>query len=517
MRRSRRGWPGAWALGLLCGLMPACGDSFESTTPQAFVLPEITPPKEMARGDSAEVGVKVLTAAGESIDGAIVAWTTSDPGVVTLQRTASLRVRLTAVGSGRAVISGSVADGVSTDVPQLSLVDTVTVHERWIAVDVGRGMACGLNSDSVAYCWRPTRGSRDPLQPEVVPGLFDIPASDLQVGHASACVLLGISPYCWGRNGMGELGLGVGNTNRQLIPVQGFIDEPAGAIKRIAAGGAFMCLDIEHQELACFGNATFRQLGRPTPTAICSFGDKHPCGTNRIGPMVARSIGAGENHACVIEDSGELVCWGADAMGQLGTLGPDTLCVVPGSQGGVPCSDTPTVVAAGHSFIAVSTGWDHFQDDSSPTWLGESHTCAIEADSTVYCWGKNNNGQLGVPPGSTTCPRVTGDIPEDVPCSPTPAQITNLGKYKAVVAGSDHTCGIRNDDRVYCWGLNDRGQLGDGRTEPWRPDARQISIDSAFSSLDAGPDYTCALTKSSGAIFCWGEVVGDTPQRLKDP
>jgi alpha-tubulin suppressor-like RCC1 family protein len=535
MSRSHRRWPGLGMLGLLCGPLLGCSDSFESTQPKAYVLPDTTFPRipdEMGRRDSVVVGARVATDStpeGKTIDKTSVAWTTSDASVVEVKRTGALSVKLKAISVGHAVIVGSITTGAGT-VPQVWLVDTVTVHERWIAVDVGRALSCGLNVDSVAYCWG-TDTAR-PLQPEIVPGLFGIPASNLQVGHGTACALLQTSsPFCWGRNGMGEIGLGLGNNRRQPVAVQGFLDVAAGDIERIAAGGAFMCLDIVQSRMWCYGNGTFGQLA--TDTTCRFFGASvYPCGTIRM-PMDVDSIGAGENHACVIElsskPSGDLVCWGANTTGQLGTPNPDPPQTCPVSASWVrPCRDTLIVVTSDRRFIAVSAGWDHFDPDSTPPWLGEGHTCAIEkASSTVYCWGKNDHEQLGAPSdntclGAVWSPHGAGDTTRAVNCRYAPAQITGSGRYKAVRAGADHTCGIQYNDRVYCWGLNADGQLGDG-TRTSRGDAELLLTpphrDSMFVSLDAGPNITCALTKPHGAIYCWGKSIADSlkPETLRDP
>jgi hypothetical protein len=54
---------------------------------------------------------------------------------------------------------------------------------------------------------------------------------------------------------------------------------------------------------------------------------------------------------------------------------------------------------------------------------------------------------------------VTGDIPEDIPEIP-------MGTLRSIALGGDFTCVVRSDDSVWCWGANDRGQLGVGTTAP---------------------------------------------------
>ena len=96
-------------------------------------------------------------------------------------------------------------------------------------------------------------------------------------------------------------------------------------------------------------------------------------------------------------------------------------------------SPGPVAVAGGLKFIALQAGG--------------SHTCGIAADSSAYCWGANDKGQLG---DSTTTDRTT------------PAAVTGGLKFTRLSAGRQHTCGVATDDRAYCWGSGGSGELGTG-------------------------------------------------------
>ena len=86
---------------------------------------------------------------------------------------------------------------------------------------------------------------------------------------------------------------------------------------------------------------------------------------------------------------------------------------------------------------------------------GLSHSCAETATSTVWCWGRNDRGQLG--DGTTTDQlvpvAVSGGAGSDVPAS-----------SRVVATGDSHTCAVASDSSVWCWGHNITGQLGDGTT-----------------------------------------------------
>jgi alpha-tubulin suppressor-like RCC1 family protein len=85
-------------------------------------------------------------------------------------------------------------------------------------------------------------------------------------------------------------------------------------------------------------------------------------------------------------------------------------------------------------------------DASAKVFAGGSHSCAIHADGSFWCWGDNRSGQLGV---GDTAPRLV------------PTKVDSLGNdVVAAYAGGAHTCVVRADGSVWCWGNNQYGQLG---------------------------------------------------------
>jgi hypothetical protein len=485
-----------------------------------------------------EVAVTVETADGDTVTGAVVEWESSNDQVIRISPAGvQHHVLLTAQGMGEAEVTATVTGGIGT-VPQTVLRDTVHVSERWVAVGVGRNFTCGLNVDSAAYCWT------FDLQPASVPGLFEFAARNLEVGHTTACVVvLSETPYCWGQNSLGEIG--TFDVARHPVAVEGALHRPPNALQRLSAGGTFFCGDFSDNVqtdgpdfIYCWGNSAFRQLGGAPDTEECNFNfEFYPCG---VGPdliMLSDSLDAGESHACAIEASGlfdptgPVLCWGAGTTGQLGPRGGAQLERCPTQESivptGVPCG-SPAVVDPELRFVSVSAGWDVFSRNFSsgsegpvPSWLTEGHTCAVDVTQTVYCWGKNDHGQLGAA-SSSICVRAvrTFELQLDptVPCRSTPRPVLAPAPatFNTVSAGSEHTCGIMTDERVYCWGNNAAGQLGDGGTTSRRTPAA-IASERHFVSLSAGPQRTCGVTTPEGAIFCWGEGVGEIPLRVSDP
>src|SRR5689334_3998245 len=135
-----------------------------------------------------------------------------------------------------------------------------------------------------------------------------------------------------------------------------------------------------------------------------------------------KRLSAGWNHACALLDDGTVQCWGDNIWGQLGD-GTFTTRIAP-----VAVSNLNSVVS-----IAV----------------GRQHSCAIlGSQGTVRCWGRNDGGQLG---NGTSSQSINQ-----------PVFVTGLANVVALTAGDLHTCAVRVDGTVWCWGDNLEGQLGNG-------------------------------------------------------
>lgn len=110
--------------------------------------------------------------------------------------------------------------------------------------------------------------------------------------------------------------------------------------------------------------------------------------------------------------------------------------------------------------------------------------------------------------GDTTCALVAGAVKcwGARPSSLTPTDIGGIDAgVTAVAMGAAHSCALRSDGRVMCWGGNDDGQLGDG-TGTYRSSPVFVSTSSTFTSITAGNWFTCGVTSTGGAS-CWGDNV----------
>ena len=205
----------------------------------------------------------------------------------------------------------------------------------------------------------------------------------------------------------------------------------------------------------CWGRNNNGQLGDDTETPRAT-----PVPVS--GALTFHSLSAGEPaHTCGVTTTGSAHCWGVNLNGQLG-VGL-----------GMGVSRTPIQVSGDLTFQSVSAG--------------RLYSCGITINGAAYCWGLNDNGQLGA---------VTGLG------SPTPVLVAGGLTFQSVDAGFTHTCGVTSDDAAYCWGDNSLGEIGDGTTTD-QVTPVQVSGGLTFTSVSAGFLHSCGITVG-GAAYCWG-------------
>jgi len=285
--------------------------------------------------------------------------------------------------------------------------------------------------------------------------------TQLSVGSRHTCAIApGGIVSCWGANNAGQLGNGSTGAGPTPIPVSGGL-----AALAIGAGYSHTCAAWTGGFLDCWGDNFYGQLGNGT-----TISSSVPFRTSLGG---ASAIAGGFAHTCVLK-SGNIWCWGLNASGQLGyggtidQLEPVRVDDIAGATG----------IAAGfnHSCALMSdrtvrcwgnNGYGQLGNDrmtgnsSAPVEVmgisnvtaiaaGGAHSCAVLADGSVRCWGRNDAGQIG--DGSMT------DRP--IPADPGVSGAATLG------LGTSHSCAVLTDGSVQCWGQNTGGQLGDDSRTP---------------------------------------------------
>ena len=138
------------------------------------------------------------------------------------------------------------------------------------------------------------------------------------------------------------------------------------------------------------------------------------------------------------------------------------------------------------------TRWARTSRTSRPA---SGHTCAIKTDSTLWCWGERFDGKLGYD-GTTH--------------EPVPRQVAGTRRHRIaqVSPGYSHTCAVKTDGSVYCWGANDYGQLGAGGGPVRAMPGQVTDLASGVAFVSAAYDRTC-VRKTDETIWCWGSFAGD--------
>lgn len=194
-----------------------------------------------------------------------------------------------------------------------------------------------------------------------------------------------------------------------------------------------------------------------------------------------KAVDLGENHGCVILSDGGGVCWGLGANGRLGT----------GNTNNVENLNAATRVTAlngtvGNRAISLSTAFNH--------------SCAVRSDGRVFCWGLNLQGQCGVSPTVSTEVLTPADV--------------GITDAVAVTTGDNHSCALKSDGSVVCWGANSGGELGNGTTTSSHVPSSVTKMTGTpgmivalgeIVAVEAQWSATCALS-STGDVSCWGQV-----------
>ena len=382
----------------------------------------------------------------------------------------------------------------------------------WTDLVSGRAHACALNEDTSLWCWgdntwgqygdATTTSSALPVQAAGGRGFVSVEAG----GDHTCGLTTGGDRLCWGRNDVGELGIGSPFTS----PVPQVID--GGPYDEIHAGFYQSCGSVAAGALECWGASRWAGSLPITPSADCPgyYGAfQWECARSPV-PLASgftfETVDIGLFFGCGIATGGQAMCWGMNDFGQLGSEVTGQ-CTSPGVVR--PCSPEGVVVAAGAGLREISAGDVHAcgldLNDEAYCWgstlftFGElgsgadsgsvvplkvatderfqsvrvakgnsvgSHSCALDFEGEAWCWGYNGTGALGAP-SSDVCAQGGGDVD----CALSPVAVSGGHRFSSIVLGRQFTCGLADDESgVYCWGLNDLGQLGDGipgpRSEP---------------------------------------------------
>ncbi|MDQ5982073.1 MAG: hypothetical protein QG549_70 [Patescibacteria group bacterium] len=353
------------------------------------------------------------------------------------------------------------------------------------AIFAGGYQSCTI-SIGRAYCWGDNlnhalgngNGPNDALVPNLPVTSWLSPIASRIITQVSinadhACAIANTLAYCWGSNSDGQNG---NNTASGVAEPMLVVQTPAGlggkVVQSLDVGvvGQGTTCAIADAKPYCWGDNTWGRFGNGTTTD-----SNIPVATSITGVLsgkVATDVAVGDLHVCVIASSAPY-CWGYNRNGRLGN-GTETDSVV-------PVAVNMLGVLAGKTVKSIDAG--------------RAHTCVV-ADGGVYCWGNNNNGQLGN---------------NSMTDSMYPAAVNSSGVLSgktvtSVTTGQEFTCVIA-DGKPYCWGQNTKGQLGIGNTStrafPVAVDTTGVLAGKTVTDIAAGRFHVCVI--ADGKPYCWGD------------
>jgi len=236
----------------------------------------------------------------------------------------------------------------------------------------------------------------------------------------------------------------------------------------------------------CWGVNNYGQCGQGHKSIIMTPSDPIDFGTGFI-PII---MDHGMMHTCVVSHERDVKCWGRGSHGQLGYGDENHRGDEPGEMGdNLPLVDLPT----GTKVKDIA--------------LGGYHTCVVSMERTVYCWGNNKRGTLGV--GHTN---YIGDEPGEMGDNLVATELGSNFEVDSLETNGMSTCAKSTDGRLKCWGWGDVGQLGLGESknrgdEPGQmgDNLPEVDLGTGFvvRMVSVSTYYSCALSTES-AVKCWG-------------
>jgi uncharacterized repeat protein (TIGR02543 family) len=281
--------------------------------------------------------------------------------------------------------------------------------------------------------------------------------------------------YSWGNNNSGQLGNGStsNRTSPGLISFPGILS--GETIQTVVAGQLHSLAVTTNGRVYTWGNGSAGQLGNGST----SYNSSTPLLVNFTGLLSGETIqqvSGGAYHSISVTTSGRVYAWGRNVNGELG-------------DGTTNLRLTPTLI----SFTGLQVG-----ETVQTVVAGSYHSLALTTNNRIYTWGDNGYGQLGS--GTFTNRSL-----------PTLISLTGLQggeTVQTVVAGSYHFLVLTSTGRLFTWGYNGNGQLGNGSTDNWLNSPTLIE----FSGLQSGEtlqhvgagDYHSFAGTSNGRLFVWG-------------
>jgi alpha-tubulin suppressor-like RCC1 family protein len=285
-----------------------------------------------------------------------------------------------------------------------------------------------------------------------------------------------------------------------------------GRFVELELGDQHACSLTADGELLCWGSNVTGELGDGTRDS----------GTKpvSVGEHVWRHVSSGAGTTCGVKRDGSLWCWGENASGQFaltGTpafgapervetatdwerpiVGSGLICALKTDRS-LWCKGRNNVGQLGRGDTKLSVDEPLARVGAMATWalvsVGDAHLCGVQMDGSLYCWGGNDHGEVGV-----------GIRSEAVP---TPTRIGEAGSWASVSVGLGSSCAIRQDGRLFCWGYDGTLPSSQAATPGIHEEPTQVGTSTTWTQVATRNADTCGI-QQDGSLWCWGhEHVGD--------
>jgi len=344
--------------------------------------------------------------------------------------------------------------------PALSTTKSPTIHiTAWASVSSGTYHTCAIDSDYYyPWCWGwnsygqlGSGNTAEYITPHMVSFLGMDSWAQISAGQGFSCARKTIGEvWCWGDNNSGQVG--DGTTIQRWAPVQ--VGSSTNWLS-VNAGGVHACGLLNNHTIWCWGNNGHGQMGNGIIGGFYSSPVKVR-GTNW------KSLSTGGQHTCAIKKDGTLWCWGHNDEGMIGN-------------GNLKDQKVPVKITTANDWASVAGG--------------DLHTCAKKKDGSLWCWGQNTWGQLGIGKYSAR--------------STKPVKVGKAKNWNKLELGGYHSCAMKKDTGLYCWGYNGHGQLGMGNTTDLNKPHIVGNAGTGYLSFSSGWAHTCGLWNDNN-IYCWG-------------
>ena len=414
-----------------------------------------------------------------------------------LCRSSSVGLRVKPIRNRRVIFGGCCTFIATVIISAVWLISNFSVNAlaiRIVKVSNGSYHSFGLTSDGRIYAWgRNTSGelgigttlarSNVPIAVKTTGTPMDgkvvkqVEGGGRYEGSHSIALASDGTVYTWGLNQYGQLGNNTTINSRSPVAVQAAGTPMEGkTIVQIAAGADHSLALDSDGALYAWGSNAYGQLGNGTTTNSSVPVAVKIAGTPLAGKTIVQ-IAAGANHNMVLTSDGAVYTWGWNYHGQLGNntkTNSNTIVAV----------QTISTPIAGKKIVKIAAG--------------QGHSLALTDDGMVYAWGRNDTGQLG---NNATTDAM---LPVAVTVTGTPMSNKTIVE---IASGARHSLAIDSSGKVYAWGHNGSGQLGNNSTvNALTPVAVQAPADKNIIQV-SGSGWlgasSSALT-SNGAVYSWG-------------